>query len=118
MKPLDSENHLKRWLQATVRSCAFDCLRQETRRRRREIQVGQRSTSPDDAELDQRLSWLREEMAQLDRSDVSVVAMRFQLGWTLQRIGAALGLKTGAVDARIRRIITRLRGRAPEIPDD
>ncbi len=118
MKPLDSEQHLERWLKATVRSCAFDCLRHERRRRRREIQFGQRGTSPDDDELDQRLNWLRKEMAQLERSDVSVVAMRFQLGWTLQRIGAALGLKTGAVDARIRRIIARLRGRAPEITDD
>ena len=35
--------------------------------------------------------------------------MRFRLGWTLQRIGDVLKLKPGAVDRRIRRVVTMLK---------
>lgn len=112
MKPLDSEEHLRRWLTATVRSCAFDGLRCESRRRRREVQSGRGGDPIETVELNERLNWLRGELALLERADANVMAMRYQFGWTLQRIGAALGLKPGNVDGRIRRIISRLRRRA------
>ena len=74
LKPLDSEEHLRRWLTATVRSCAFDGLRSESRRRRRELLFATRGTATEDAELNERLKWLREELAHLEPSHANVMA--------------------------------------------
>ncbi|MCH8316763.1 MAG: sigma-70 family RNA polymerase sigma factor [Planctomycetes bacterium] len=50
--------------------------------------------------------------------DVQLLLMRHRFGWTLKRIGDALGLKPGAVDGRIRRVLTKLRRRAKEQSHD
>jgi hypothetical protein len=44
--------------------------------------------------------------------------MRHRLGWTLERIGAVVGLAPGAVDGRLRRIIGRLRAAGWEVRDE
>jgi len=46
-----------------------------------------------------------------------MLLMRHRFGWTLQQIGAALGIKPGAVDGRLRRLVGGLRRRAQEESD-
>lgn len=116
IKPIESEAHLQNWLRTVVQSCCYDLLRRERRRRRRELNnaLTQPNRSIHDHQLDERLEWLRGQLSSLDPEQVRLLSMRFRLGWTLQRIGSALGLKPGAVDGRITRSIAALRAQAPE----
>ena len=114
LKPMETEAGLKRWLGVAVRSCAYDRLRQEARRRRREESVA-RPTEPEAREdLHDRLAWLRRELAACDESTRALLTMRLRFGWTLAQIGAAVGLKPGAVDGRLRRTIDAFRQRAKD----
>lgn len=63
-------------------------------------------------------SKLERELQALNDRDVQLLLMRHRFGWTLKRIGDALGLKPGAVDGRIRRVLTKLRRRAKEQSHD
>jgi len=106
MKPLDSHHHLAAWLHRTTLRAAFDRIRAE----RRAIARHQRreslpATAPTDHD---ELQSLRNQLAALDASTASLLNARYRLGWTLDRIGAAFGLKPGAVDGRLRRATTRL----------
>ena len=60
------------------------------------------------------MNWLNDQLNQLDDKDVRLLIMRHRFGWTLDQIGKSLGIKHGAVDRRLRRIIGRLRKRARE----
>lgn len=106
MKPLDSHHHLAAWLHRTTLRAAFDRIRAERRTAVREKHHASPSPS---ALLDHdELQSLRDQLAALDASTVSLLNARYRLGWTLDRIGAALGLKPGAVDGRLRRATSRL----------
>ena len=50
----------------------------------------------------------------MNDAQVRLLTMRYRFGWTLQRIGAAVGLKPGAVDGRLARLVAALRRRAQE----
>ncbi len=113
IKPMDDEAALKAWLRAVVHSCCYDELRREQRKLRRERARG----LPVDDRMntdDEQLAWLRSQLALLQPHQAHLLTMRFRLGWTLQRIGRALGLKPGAVDGRISRSIAALRTKAAE----
>jgi RNA polymerase sigma-70 factor (ECF subfamily) len=113
MRRMRSNEHLAAWLRVVVQSCAYDRLREESRRRRREAQaVEVRDAGADD--LAERIDWLRRELHSMDASHARLLVLRYRLGWTLERIGDALGLTTGAVDGRLRRITATLRRRAME----
>ena len=119
IRTLETEEHLRSWLRVVVQSCAYDRLRQEARRCRREQAAADRSNGTGEHdELDERVEWLRRELATLDAPQVRLLVLRYRLGWTLQRIGTALGLKPGAVDGRIARLVTMLRRRAKEHFDE
>ena len=119
LKPLESEKHLRAWLRTVVQSCAYDRLRKEARRRRweRDATHARRAVSSDD-DFDDRLEWLRKELASLDDPQVRLLLMRYRFGWTLRRIGEHLGLKPGAVDGRLGRLVATLRRRAQENFDE
>ncbi|MCP4590694.1 MAG: RNA polymerase sigma factor [bacterium] len=119
MKPMDTETHLRAWLRAVVSSCAYDRLRSEARRRRWEQAAAELRPveSPDDG-LEERLAWLQDELEHLDAPQARLMMMRYRLGWTLQRIGDAVGLKPGAVDGRVGRVLAALRRRAKESFDE
>lgn len=117
LKPMSTEEHLRRWLRAVVGACAFDRLRAESRRKRRE-HAATHSKPTVMGDESERLDWLRRELAQLDSPHVGLLTLRFRLGWTLQRIGTALGLSAGAVDGRISRALSDLRDKAREEFDD
>jgi RNA polymerase sigma-70 factor (ECF subfamily) len=115
MKRLDSEARLRGWLKVVVRSCAYDRFRRESRRRKREVSRGTIATEPvGDESTRDRLDWLREAIATLDEPSARMLIMRHRFGWSLERIGSALGLSTGAVDGRLRRIVSALRRRRPQ----
>lgn len=113
MKPIPSEAALKRWMQVVIRSCAYDCIRSEQRRKLREIASSkQEALNVTDEKPEQELKWLHEQIIQLDNADVKLLIMRHRFGWTLTRIGSTLGLKHGTVDRKLRRIINKLKRKA------
>lgn len=115
IKPVETEQHLRTWLRAVVQSCAYDRMRQEARRRRWERHAAEcREGETVDGELDAKLAWLGRELAAIDDAQARLLVMRYRFGWTLQRIGAALGLKPGAVHGRLGRVIALLRRRGEE----
>ena len=92
-------------------------MRAETRRVRREraaFEARPQGADHDDSGLREQLAWLRAELATLNDQPAQLLAMRYKLGWTLQRIGEALGLKPGAVDGRLNRAVAALRRKAEE----
>jgi DNA-directed RNA polymerase specialized sigma24 family protein len=50
----------------------------------------------------------------MDPRDRDLILMRHRFGWTLERIGRAVGLSAGAVDGRLGRILRSLRKMAQE----
>lgn len=109
IRPMKSKDDVARWLRAVVKSCAYDRLRRESRRRRREHARADPRNGVPDASNSERLAWLRQQLAELDPEQMRLIAMRYRLGWTLERIGGALGLKPGAVDGRLSRLLATLR---------
>ena len=119
IKPMATEQRLRNWLRVVVRSCAYDQLRKEIRRQRVETAAAQHvPTASADQELADRCEWLGRELASMDAADARLLLMRYRLGWTLEWIGRAVGLKPGAVDGRVGRLVAGLRRRAREKYDD
>lgn len=116
MRALESEQEVSNWLYAVVKSCAYDHLRKERRRVERESKVSERPEAS--ADLLERIEWLKAELAQLDAKTYPLIALRFRFGWTLARIGLALGLKPGAVDGKIRRATGQLKKKWTQTQDE
>jgi RNA polymerase sigma factor (sigma-70 family) len=115
LKPLQSERQLRGYLRAATQSCALDRLRSERRRRERERRAARSETHDGDpSALDERLDWLRGELEALDPEIAQMLTMRHRFGWTLRRIGNAVGLSPGAVDGRLGRTREALRKQASE----
>jgi RNA polymerase sigma factor (sigma-70 family) len=117
VKPVNCERQLLAWLKIVVQTTAFDLLRQESRRIARETLAvssrGESLAAPDDASADEtQIAWLRSEISRMDPELVRMIEMRYQKRWTLRRIGEAMGLSTGAIDSRLRRVLCHLRSRA------
>lgn len=123
LRPMATEDDLRRWLRAVVRSCAYDRLRSEARRRRREAEAAARrdATAPGPAhpdDLRRRLRWLEQQLQACDDASTRMLVMRHRFGWTLRQIAASLGLEPGAVDGRLRRLVRGLRRKAQEESHD
>lgn len=114
IKQMDDEAALIAWLRTVVHSCCYDQLRRERRRCKRENTPGVAGGDHRSFADGERLEWLRKQLAAMDAGQAHLLNLRFRLGWTLQRIGRALGLKTGAVDGRISRSIAMLQAKAAE----
>lgn len=120
-----SADDLRRWLRVVVQSCAYDRFREEARRTAREqravaVRGSNNSSVEVGAEQDtvDRIRWLERELQALNDRDVQLLLMRHRFGWTLKRIGQTLGMKPGAVDGRIRRVLRKLRRCAKEQADE
>lgn len=110
------------WLRLVVRTTAYDLLRAESRRQRREAHVASSTTeaSVDAAadayhavnDRDDRLAWLREQIVRLDPQLARAIDLRYHRQWKLSRVAAALGLSIGTLDGRLRRALDRLRRQA------
>jgi RNA polymerase sigma factor (sigma-70 family) len=119
----ESEAAWTAWLRLVVRTTAYDLLRAESRRQRREKRVGasfkgeavfQAGHQPCDAAEDRerRLAWLREQIVRLDPQIARAIDLRYNQQWKLARVAAALGLSIGTLDGRLRRALDRLRRQA------
>ncbi len=118
MKPMPTEDDLRRWLGVVVRSCAYDRLRAEARARARQRRGHTATPAEYDMELHSRIRWIEQELRSMSSCNAELLLMRYRFGWTLQQIANALGLKTGAVDGRLRRLIGMLRRHAGEQHDE
>ena len=114
MKPLPNEAALYKWMRVVIRSCAFDRIRSDMRRAQREAASRPEVFAESIEEKKQELQWLNDQLCQLNDKDVRLLIMRHRFGWTLAQIAAALGLKHGAVDRRLRRIVEQMRRKAKE----
>lgn len=106
LPPLPNEAALAAWLARTIERCALDRLRAEERRRRHErrpVTTPESDSAPDLRDA----AWAR--VNDLSPEQQELLAARYARDWTLARIGAALGLSTGAVDGRLNRILSALR---------
>lgn len=115
---IDSEAALAVWLRRVVQSCAYDALRREVRRGRRERSAGSSPRHAASGVDQEQLEWLAQELSSLDDESARLIHLRHRLGWTLAKIGAAVGLSTGAVDGRLARAMRLLRRKAKEQFDE
>jgi DNA-directed RNA polymerase specialized sigma24 family protein len=88
----------------------YDRLRADRRRQAREHATVTPSLQPD-PDLQGRIRWLEQELRSVGDANAELLLMRYRFRWTLQQIGTALGLKPGAVDGRLRRLVSTLRRR-------
>lgn len=111
---------LERWLQVVLKTTAWDWLRRERRRREAPVPADEALREPADAadnglsaiEDAARLAWIEEQLDQTEPELRQLLSLRYRLGWTLQRIARHCGLKTGAVDGRLRRAVQHFREQA------
>lgn len=116
IRPADSEPQLVAWLRLVTQTAAYDLLKGESRRKRRESLVASppdpAGREPDALADADRLAWLHQEIASLDPQISKMIELRYEQRWTLARIARALGLSIGTVDGRLRRALRELRKRA------
>ncbi|HSZ55060.1 MAG TPA: sigma-70 family RNA polymerase sigma factor [Tepidisphaeraceae bacterium] len=123
VRRVESEAQLAAWLRLVTQTAAYDRLKSESRRRRRETLVAvaanaaESSPAPDETDPE-RLRWLRIQLDSLDPQIARMIEMRYQRRWTLARMAAALGLSIGTVDGRLRRVLAELRTRAKGLNDE
>lgn len=118
IRPVAKEPQLLTWLRLVVQTVAFDLIRGERRRSKRE--TNRRDSSPTtnaavEVEHGEQTNWLREQLTLLDPHIVQLIELRYTHRWTLQRIAQRLGLSVGTVDGRLRRALERLREAAVEV---
>ncbi len=115
MKPLQNESQLIAWLRTVLHRCAYDRLRAERRLKVREAKVSASSAEEIVAPRDnEHLNWLAGQLNILSDEQRHLFKLRFGLGWTLSQIGAAIGLRPGAVDGRLNRALSAMRHAALE----
>lgn len=112
MPTFDTDLDGERWLRRVLVNAARDRLRSELRRRTREARSmrERRSAAAVEAVDDSaEIASLARRLARLELEAADLLRKRFSLGWTLERIAREIGLKPGAVDGRLRRLLARLR---------
>jgi RNA polymerase sigma-70 factor (ECF subfamily) len=116
VRSVADEARLAAWLKLVVRTTAYDMLRREERRQRRELAVA--ATALHDREVvdddESRLAWLRRRITSMDPKLARMIELRFGQRWTLARIGCLFGLSAGTIDGRLRRALEHLRALARE----
>ncbi len=105
MKTIDDAAVLDGWIARVARTSAYDHLRKERRRRRREAGAARGEQAPEARELDERIAKLHAAMRGLDESQADLLHLRYGRGMTLEAIGRAVGLKPGATHGRIERAL-------------
>ena len=129
IKPIGDQKKLSAFVRTVVRSVAYDRLRNRLARKKRELQYGELHTNqnpktnewPDPNEWvdnEARILWIEQQVERLDPEMKSIFRFRYRLGWSLKKIANKLGIKTGAVDGRIRRALGKIRSNAKEQFDD
>lgn len=114
MKIIESQSKLTAWSNTVAKSATYDWFRkqkQQTTSLDGSIVVASHDSTEED-ENTARMLWIEQQLDELPAELKQILAWRYRLGWSLKKIGKKLGLKTGAVDGRIRRAIQQLRSKA------
>ena len=114
MKVLETLEQAEAWTRVVAKTTAYDYLRKQTRQRKLTERFFEtnKGLTQEDVPAVARLIWVEEQLQQLPTELKSMIALKYRMGWTLQQIGEQFGLKTGAVDGKIRRAIKNLNERA------
>lgn len=121
VRPVADEMRFRAWLGLVVKTTAYDMLKAEMRRGRREGFVAAQmheAQEPSESEARERLDWLAAEICNLDEPLARIIGWRYDDGHTLRRIAERLGLSVGTVDGRLRRAIQALQRKAMEVFDE
>lgn len=118
LRPMPTEDDVARWMKRVVHSAALDRLRQEGRRRTRESRAAEGAAATTSDELQDRIEWIRTQLASMPPEDAGLLRLRFWLGRSLAQAGSPTGMTGDAAHGRIRRILTRLRSLAKEGADE
>jgi RNA polymerase sigma factor (sigma-70 family) len=121
MRPMSDERQLRGFVQLVTKCAALDWLKAERRRigTLRKFSEGLPGTESAESliQVSARIRWLTEQLQVLSADQRQLLDWRYRLGWTLEAIGSRLGLKSGAIDGRIRRVLHQLRERSKESED-
>jgi RNA polymerase sigma factor (sigma-70 family) len=121
VRPVADEVRFRAWLGLVVKTTAYDMMKAEMRRGRRELAVAAQAheaQEPCESETQERMAWLVAEIRNLDEPLARIIGWRYEDGRTLRRIAERLGLSVGTVDGRLRRAIRVLQRKALEVFDD
>jgi RNA polymerase sigma factor (sigma-70 family) len=115
IKPLPDESAVNAWSSAVAKSVAYDWLRNNARKLEFvsdfEHDIAEPPLEPK-LIVQSRLQWIEDQLLELPHDLRKIILLRYRLGWSLRRIAETLGLKTGAIDGRIRRTIEKLQEKA------
>jgi RNA polymerase sigma factor (sigma-70 family) len=117
---LETEPALAAWLRRCVLTTARDRIRADARRTARERQAAQPDRAEDAARSPttasgsehfdaESLREIERLISALDANSAQLITARFRFGWTLERIAHALGIRTGAADGRLSRLLANWR---------
>lgn len=106
---MQHESEVRAWFHRVALRSAIDRVRAERRRIRRERNVSTEVRADETGSREEELAVLQDRLRALDHDAAYLVDARIRFGWTLERIGRSLGLRPGAVDGRLRRVLTQLR---------
>ena len=110
MKRFDTHDQLRAWMRRVVYTAALDRLRAERRRLARErARTSKRTPANEPDPTDERIAWVRAQLADLPPDDRSLLLLRVARGGTIAQAARALGMSPGAAHGRIRRALQRLR---------
>jgi RNA polymerase sigma factor (sigma-70 family) len=114
MPRLNDEQHAIAWTRVLIRCTTLDWLKIKANRLPATIKECEPETSDDSDAIDTRarILWVEEQLKQCPPQTRSMIALRYRLGWSLERIARRFGLKTGTVVGRIRRAIENNKGQA------
>lgn len=116
MKAMDSREQTAAWTKVVAKTTAWDFLRRQARQKKLSESLLNSGEACEakiaDIDSEARIRWIEEQLLQLPADLRSMISMKYRMGWTLRQIGEKLGLKTGAVDGKIRRTIDDLKTRA------
>jgi RNA polymerase sigma-70 factor (ECF subfamily) len=120
MKQIDSAPELERWMARVVHTAALDLLRKESRRVARERRRSADAThlGEQQVSIDERVHWLRDQLASLGAEDRNMLALRFVQDRTLEETGKAVGMTGDAAHGKLRRVLEQLRAAGVKELDD
>ncbi len=122
---IDDADRMAAWVSVVTRTTTYDWLRRELRagrydeRQPTDTSADGHCAPPERLDDRARVLWLEQQLNSLPHSTRRMIALRYRLGWTLKQVAQHFGLKTGAVDGRIRRALNCLQQQAKqEFPDE
>jgi len=108
MKVIGTQPELAAFMKRVTVTAAYDRLRREKRRSAREARAATDEKGLTAEACHDDSARLRHELSKLDATTAWMIDARFRMGWTLERIGRVVGMKSGAVDGRVRRGVAKL----------